>query len=104
MRRKDPWLPAKLCLPRLHGVVARERLFERLDAGGAAAWICGPPGAGKTMLAASYVERRGVTTVWYRFDGDDNDAAKLFETLALALTPRAGAALPRFAAENAPQP
>ena len=53
---------AKLSAPRLHAAVRRERLFTRLDALRAlpASWVCGPPGAGKTTLAASWIEARGI--------------------------------------------
>jgi len=57
-----PRLLAKLTRPRLHGAVARERLFAQLDgarAGRSAVCVVGPPGAGKTTLVASWLDARG---------------------------------------------
>lgn len=52
---------AKLSMPILHASVPRERLFARLDVRTShpIMWICGPAGAGKSSLVASYVESRG---------------------------------------------
>ncbi len=74
---------AKLSAPRLHRVVSRERLFRSLDTlrSRAGIWLCGPPGAGKTTLAASWVEARGIPAVWYRLDAGDRDPATLFDYL-----------------------
>ena len=99
---------AKLSPPRLRHAVPRERLFSWLDRrreDTAALWLCGAPGAGKTSLAASYLLARGVPHLWYRFDADDNDIARFFATLDLALAehaPRAGR--PVFGAEHLGQP
>lgn len=51
---------AKTTRPAIGSAMPRERLFARLDGspGRTVAWISGPPGAGKTTLAASYVEDR----------------------------------------------
>lgn len=67
---------AKLTRPRLHQVVPRERLFERLDEAcrRPLAWIVGPPGAGKTSLVASYVEARKRSGVWYHVDGGAHES------------------------------
>lgn len=77
---------AKLTRPRLHQVVPRERLFERLDEAcrRPLAWIVGPPGAGKTSLVASYVEARKRSGVWYHVDGGDRDLATFFHYLTEA--------------------
>jgi hypothetical protein len=59
-------MPAKLRLPRLQRVIVRERLFARLDLqrAGGAVWIAGALGAGKTMLAASYLRAREQSALW----------------------------------------
>lgn len=77
---------AKISTPRLFGVVARERLFARLDEnrGRPLIWIEGPPSAGKTTLVASYLEARGTPTLWYQIDPGDADPANLFHHLAIA--------------------
>ena len=77
---------AKTTRPAISAIAPRERLFARLDGapGRTVAWISGPPGSGKTTLAASYVEARGYRCLWYQVDPDDADAATLFHYLAHA--------------------
>ncbi len=74
---------AKTTRPALGTVVQREALFAHLDGspGRTVAWISGPPGAGKTTLAASYVEARKLRYVWYQVDADDADPATFFHYL-----------------------
>jgi LuxR family maltose regulon positive regulatory protein len=66
--------------------VAHERLFARLDRAlrGPAAWVSGPPGAGKTTLVTSYVRARKLDCLWYRVDAGDIDLASFFYYLAAA--------------------
>ena len=84
----------------------RERLFVRLDgtAGRTCAWISGPPGAGKTTLAASYVEARQYRALWYHVDADDVDVATFFHYLrhaAQKLDSARASELPRFGSQYA---
>ena len=77
---------AKTTRPVVTSIVPRERLFARLDGapGRTVAWISGPPGAGKTSLAASYAEARRLRTLWYQVDADDTDVATFFHYLGRA--------------------
>src|SRR5690348_4031000 len=77
---------AKLTRPRLFRVRDRERLFRQLDAAREcpAVWISGPPGAGKTSLAASYLKARRLPSIWYDVDSGDTDPASFFHHLTQA--------------------
>lgn len=77
---------AKTTRPAIGSAMPRERLFSRLDGtpGRTLAWISGPAGAGKTTLAASYVEARGYRCLWYQLDADDADVATFFHYLGHA--------------------
>ena len=75
---------AKLTRPKLHNVLARGRLFALLDQNltRAITWICGPPGAGKTALAASYLDANKLKGAWYQLDRGDHDLATFFHYLS----------------------
>jgi LuxR family maltose regulon positive regulatory protein len=77
---------AKLTCPRLVAVAERERLFALVDERLAypAAWITGPPGAGKTTLISGYARSRKRPTLWYQMDGSDSDVATFFHYLGVA--------------------
>jgi ATP/maltotriose-dependent transcriptional regulator MalT/DNA-binding SARP family transcriptional activator len=79
---------AKITRPSFAGILPRERLFERLDAARAnrVIWLTGPPGAGKTSLIATYLERQKLRSLWYQLDESDTDAASFFYHLDLAVT------------------
>jgi len=85
MARSAPRL-AKLSRPRLHGAVPRERLFARLDELQAlpVTVVAAPPGAGKTALVASYLERRKIGGLWFQMDTGDRDPSTFFYFLGLA--------------------
>jgi ATP/maltotriose-dependent transcriptional regulator MalT/DNA-binding SARP family transcriptional activator len=77
---------AKTTRPVIGNVVRREALIARLDQSErwTVAWISGPAGAGKSTLAASYVEARRYPSIWYQLDPDDADVATFFHYLAHA--------------------
>jgi ATP/maltotriose-dependent transcriptional regulator MalT/DNA-binding SARP family transcriptional activator len=78
---------AKTTRPSFAGILPRERLFARLDAARAnrVIWLTGPPGAGKTSLVATYIERRRLPSLWYQLDESDTDVASFFYHLDRAL-------------------
>lgn len=90
----------KVAKPRLPVVLARPRLFARLDEAAArtAVWIAGAPGAGKTVLVGSYLAERSVPHIWYQIGPEDADLATFFHYLALA-APRKRAPLPHLTPE-----
>ena len=96
---------AKTTRPAIGAIVPRARLFARLDGapGRTVAWISGPPGAGKTSLAASYVEARNWRVLWYQVDADDADVATFFHYLGHAARKLEGErakALPKFSPQH----
>ncbi len=95
-------------MPRTQGAVDRGRLFARIDAAiSPVVWVTGPPGAGKTTLAASYVAARGRTTIWYHVDAADADPATFFhymDSAAAHVGLARGEPLPRLSAESAGNP
>ena len=95
----------KVTRPRLSGIVARERLFAQIsNRATPILWISAPPGAGKTTLAASYIEAAKPIALWYQVDSADADPATLFyymrEAAAHAGLAKAHA-LPLLPAESA---
>jgi len=71
---------AKTTRPQPTEIVSRPRLFEAIDRaiGKPIVWIAGPPGSGKTTLAADYCAQRPVEALWYQVDSGDVDAATFF--------------------------
>ncbi len=96
-------VPAKITQPHPRGVYLRTRLFDLLNEAKEmpCIWICGPPGAGKTTLAASYFDHTENTTLWYQVDEGDADVASFFYYLnqAAKKVTRRRKDLPLFTAE-----
>jgi len=97
---------AKITRPGYSGVCLRKRLFARMDKGrkSPCVWISGPPGAGKTILASSYIETRKLRCLWYQADSADADPATFFYYLrqaAAKAAPGRKKPLPLFTPEYA---
>lgn len=95
---------AKITPPRLTKILARTRLFKLLDTNSThpVIWITGPPGSGKTTLAASYVAQNNLPCLWYRIDAGDDDIASFFYFLdqaAKRLSTRQSGSLPLLTPE-----
>lgn len=78
---------AKISRPRLTSVFPGERIFTLLDTGrnSQVVWIAGQPGTGKTTLAASYLDARKHSYLWYHVDEGDTDIATFFRYMGIAV-------------------
>jgi LuxR family maltose regulon positive regulatory protein len=101
---------AKLRAPRAESAIARPAWFRQLDRvfrRTPIAWLPAPAGAGKSMLAASFLHARRRRHLWYQLDARDADPAVFFHYLreaVLRLSPRARARLPAFGPDNLANP
>ncbi|MEK6663167.1 MAG: BTAD domain-containing putative transcriptional regulator [Pseudomonadota bacterium] len=92
----------------LAAIYARKRLLRTLDDAHKQhriVWLSGPPGAGKTTLASSYIEARGLPCLWYQIDESDNDVASFFHYFSLAVkaaAPRHRKPLPCLTPDHLP--
>jgi LuxR family maltose regulon positive regulatory protein len=71
---------AKTTRPSLTGVIARKRLFKRLDDGRnkRVIWVSAPAGYGKTTLVTDYIDQTGLACLWYQLDPGEGDVATFF--------------------------
>lgn len=85
LRREARSASPKFTQPRLHAVLARPRLIDRLAGTSAPLrWICAGPGYGKTTLAVSWIEACFERSLWYQVDAGDDDPAAFFADLGTA--------------------
>jgi LuxR family maltose regulon positive regulatory protein len=91
---------AKTSRPTSFAVLARPRLFKHLDRllHQPVTWIWSPPGAGKTILVASYIATRKYNHLWYQLDEGDSDLSSFFYFLGRA-TPKRRRPMPLLTPE-----
>lgn len=76
------WSPPPLPVPCLRS----DRLFELLDRSQARlTFLQGGPASGKSLLAHTWLQARGLDFVWYSFDAADSDALVFLRCLTDAL-------------------
>jgi DNA-binding SARP family transcriptional activator len=81
---------AKTTRPTSVTAITRPRLFKRLDPlqRRPVIWVWAPPGAGKTILIASYIASRKRNHLWFQVDEGDSDLSSFFYFLGLAAPKR----------------
>ncbi|MDD2769088.1 MAG: winged helix-turn-helix domain-containing protein [Methylococcus sp.] len=97
---------AKLTPPALRNAYPRSRLFsylERVCTECSAIWIDAPPGAGKSVAAAGFLQAQGRASLWFQLDAADSDPSTFFHYLGMAAGQMAPEAPrpPHFTAEYA---
>jgi ATP/maltotriose-dependent transcriptional regulator MalT len=83
-----PLVEAKLAVPSVrHVVVDRPRVDRALDAGGAGSstLVAAPAGYGKTTAVRAWCASREVALAWVTLDEGDNDPARLWLYVAMAV-------------------
>ncbi len=89
----------KTTRPSSAGALPRRRLFKLLARDTPVLWISGPPGCGKTTLAASWLDQAGISSLWYQLDEGDAEVATFFYYLGLAAQDADGEPLPLLTPE-----
>ncbi len=102
--RVTPPTLAKISPPLITTVFERKRLYKVLDDADRrpVSFFTAPAGAGKTMLAASYLKARHRPCLWLQLETDNADPASFVYYLRMAaqrLAPRRAAKLPLLTAE-----
>lgn len=98
--------PSRLKTPQLAEVIPRKPLQKTLAGHcerGRHVWLFAPPGAGKTTLAASFVDRLGYASLWFQLAGTESEAAVFFYHLTRAaeyVASGIGRALPQLTPEH----
>lgn len=100
-------LLAKISPPVNDQALQRRRLFEKIDSlfRCQVIWVSSLAGSGKTTLASTYLEDRGIPCIWYQVDIGDDDPATFFHYLgraALSAVPRIRKAFPVLTSEYLP--
>lgn len=88
-------------------LIERERLFRAIDEAqpGRALWVAAEAGSGKTALLTTYLESRGMASVWHRVSPADSDLATFFHYFGEAVRrarPRMARPLPHLTPEYLP--
>lgn len=77
---------AQITFPYIADCLERGRLFDLLETleSRSVTWVTAPPGAGKTILVACYLQRKRIKPIWYQLDERDAEPATFFHDLATA--------------------